>query len=441
MESEEREAATGRSLNVVHILPQSMDSVPRFLLGPLERAEPSAGGTQLVVVTEDPESAVALAEAVLTITGPAGIELFPVTSPRRAARLMQGRPVLAIAGAPTDLAELIRGSQLKLQDVRTLVVAWADNLFVGDPEANAALELVMTELPKDAARVVVTAHADDRVDGFVERYLRRARRMDETETVEGGEPVSLQYVTVSANSRPLSLRRLLDDLDPPSAAIVVGTAEDEASVSRLLRSLGYSGSGEVSVTRGDVAPHTHAVIFYGMPSSRQQLAAAAAANPVVTAAVVLPREVAQLRRMAGGEVKPLTLSGAAKSARDRERNLRRELSAVLESGVPGREILALEPLLDAHDGIEIAAAALRLLERERAMRKSIEAAAAAAAPRPAAPRFADSRPPRERDSRPPRDRDSRPPRDRDSRPPRGRDERSGARPRSDRAGRPPRDRS
>ena len=447
MESEEREAATGRSLNVVHILPQSMDSVPRFLLGPLERVDPIAGGTQLVVVTEDPESAVAMAEAVLAITGPGGIELFPVTSPRRAARLMQGRPVLAIAGAPTDLAELIRGSHLKLQDVRTLVVAWADNLLEGDPEANAALELVMTELPKDAARVVVTAHADARVDGFVERYLRRARRIDESETPEGAEPISIQYMTASATSRLLVLRRLLDDLDPPSAAIVVGSGEDQASVSKLLRTLGISGEGDVSVTTGDVAPHTHAVIFYGLPASRQQLAGAAAANPVATIAIVLPREVPQLRRIAGGDVKPLTLSGAGKTARDRERSLRRELSAVLESGVPAREILALEPLLDAHDGIEIAAAALRLLERERAIRKSIEAAVAV--PRPAPPRFADSRPLRDRDSRPPRDRDSRPPRDRDSRPPRGRDtraprgreERGPARPRSGPGGRPPRDRS
>jgi ATP-dependent RNA helicase DeaD len=412
LESEEREAATGRSRNVVHILQQSMDSVPRFLTGPLERVDPIAGGTQLVVLTQDPEGALALAEAVLAMTGMAGIELFPVTTARRAARLIKGRPVLAIAGTPADLAELIRGTHLKLQDVRTVVLAWVDDLLGGDPEANAALELVMTEMPKDAARVLVTGHADARVDGFVERYLRRARRVDETETTEGGEPVSLQYMTASATSRLVALRRLLDDLDPPSAAIVVGTGEDGASVSNLLRALGLSRAAEVRVTRGDVAAGTHAVIFYGMPASRRQLSAAAAANPVVTIAVVQARELSELRRVAGGEVKPLTLSSAGKSARDRERTLRRELSGVLESGVPAREILALEPLLDSHDGIEIAAAALRLLERERAARRSIDAAPTTAAPRPAPPRFggfdkggrAGGRPAPGRDRRPPRGR-------------------------------------
>jgi len=170
-----------------------------------------------------------------------------------------------------------------------------------------------------------------------------------------------------------------------------------------------------------------------MPPSRQQLTAVAATVPVSIIALVQPRDVERLRRMAGGEVRPLTISTAGKTARDRERNLQRELSAVLEAGVPAREILAIEPLLDRHDGIEIAAAALRLLERERAIRKNIEAAAAAVAPRPEPPRFVrrdapsagrpdrDRRPP-SREGRPPQDR--RPPRERrpprDSRPPRDR---------------------
>ena len=416
MESEEREAATGRSQNVVHILPQSMDSVPRFLTGPLERVDPLAGTTQLVVVTPDAESAVALAEAVLKLTGLGGIELFPVTSARRAARLMQGRPILAIAGAPADLADLIRATHLKMHDVQTLVLAWADELFEGDPEATAALELVMTELPKDAARIVVTDRADKRVDAFVERYLRRARRMDEQDVALDAEPVALRYVTVSPSSRLVGLRRLLDELDPPSAAVIVGSDEAEADVSALLRTLGYASEGAVRTARGDVVPQTHAAIFYGMPSSRQQLTAAVAASPVAIIALVQPRELQPLRRMAGGEVKPLIFPNAGKLARDHERALRHELSAVLESGLPAREILALEPLLDSHDGIEIAAAALQLLERERAIRKRIEAAAAAAAPRPPTPKPGGF--------------------DRGGRP---RDRHPGSRPGS--GGRPPRDRS
>ena len=438
MEPEDREAATGRSRNVVHILPQSGESVPRFLTAPLERVDPSAGGTQLVVVTEDSESAIALAESVLKLTGLGGIEVFPVTSVRRAARLMQGRPVLAVAGSAADLAGLIRASQLKLQDAKTLVVAWADEVFGSDAEASAAVELVMTEVPKDAARVVVTDHADAKLDQFVERYLRRARRVDENETPDQSTPISVQYVTATAASRMSAMRRLLDEIDPPSAAIIVGSTEEELAVSKMLRALGNANEVAVHLASESEIPTAHAIFFYGMPTSREQLVKAAATNPVSLVAMVQPREVERLRRMAGGDVKPVTISTAGKTARDRERELQRELAAILETEMPAREILAIEPLLDRHDGIEIAAAALRLLERERAIRKKIEATAAAAAPRPEPPRFARRDMPAgrpDRDRRPPRDarpgQDRRPPRD--SRQPRD------ARPPHDR--RPPRDRS
>jgi hypothetical protein len=255
-------------------------------------------------------------------------------------------------------------------------------------------------------------------------------------------------MTVSPTNRVAALRRLLDDLDPPSAAIVAASGDAERSASNLLRALGYSGEGNVRLSSGDIPPNTHAVIFFGMPASRAVLAAAQAANPVATVAMVQPREVAQLRRLAGGEVKPLTLSSAGRSAREREDALRRELNTVLESGLPAREILALEPLLESHDGIEIAAAALRLLERERSARKTIEAAAAqaAAVPKREPPaRMGYDRPPRsmDRDSRPPRS-GGRPPQDRGGRPPRnggGRPPRDGGRrPPTDRGGRPPRGR-
>ena len=68
--------------------------------------------------------------------------------------------------------------------------------------------------------------------------------------------------------------------------------------------------------------------------------------------------------------------------------MRRELSHALDAGIATREVLALEPLLELYDGIEIAAAALRLLDRERALRQVAQAEARqaqAAPPREARP--------------------------------------------------------
>ena len=393
MESEEREdRGSGRSQNVVHTLPRSMASVPSFLTGPLERVDPAAGGTQVLVITPDSETALGIAEAVLRMTGPAGIELLPVTSARRASRLMAGRPVLAAAGTPGDIRDLVRGTHLKLDSVSAVVLAWADEILAGEPEDIEALEAVMSELPKDAARIVVTSRSEGRVNAFAERYLRRAHR-DVPLEEENPASVAVQYVTVSATSRGTALRRLLDDMDPPSAAIVVVDDESEQAVAKTLKLLGYTaGNAPVRVTRGEIEPSTYAVIFFDIPSSKAALAAAAAALPVTVVALAEPREVPALRRMAGGGIKPFTLTAPGNAARDRDVAMRRELSGILDAGVASREVLALEPLLERHDGIEIAAAALRLLDRERTLRKAAQEEVRAQRDTPAAPPVSPSGP-------------------------------------------------
>lgn len=373
METEEREErGSGRSQNVVHTLPRSMASVPSFLTGPLERVDPTAGSTQVLVLTADPESALAIAEAVVRMTGPGGIELIPITSARRATRLMAGRPVLATAGSPRDVRDLVRGTNLKLDSIKAVVLAWADEILAGDEDDIEALEAVMGELPKDAARIVVTSRSEGRVNAFAERYLRRAVR-DVTPDEDASAPVAVQYVTVAATSRGTALRRVLDDLDPPSAAIVVSDSQSEEVASSTLRLLGYGAENSaVRLTRGEVLPSTYAVIFFDLPASRTQLVGATEAGAVAIIALAEAREIPALRRLAGGSIKPFALVTAGNSARDRDASTRRELTGILDSGVATREVLALEPLLERHDGIEIAAAALRLLERERTLRKAAQ---------------------------------------------------------------------
>jgi ATP-dependent RNA helicase DeaD len=96
-----------------------------------------------------------------------------------------------------------------------------------------------------------------------------------------------------------------------------------------------------------------------------------------------PRQLPTLRSLAAGAaVTPIVLPDAALRARGRDEVAREEIRRELERGSHGRELLALEPLLDEYDGIEIAAATLSLLERARAERA---AAVAAAADQPSAP--------------------------------------------------------
>ena len=365
----------GRHQNLVYTLPHTTESIAEFLTPVLTRVDLAAGGTQVVVVTRDAETALTISETVLRLTGPAGIEVVPVTSASRAARIFNTRPVLSVAGSAAELGGLVRASLLKVDSVKTVVLAWADDILDDGPESVAALEALLSELG-DASRVIVVRKVTPVIENLVERYARRARQVSPAE-VEVPQPPEnyelpiIRHITVSPSARPAALRRLLDDLNPPSAVIVARDAPTAEDAKQTLRTLGYHDDDpNVRVTQTDFGGPAHAVIFYQPPVTPAELQRAAQAKPVQVVVLARPGEIAWLRELTGGRLAPLNLAGPERRAHDREAAVRQELRAVLDRGVPPREIIALEPLLEEFDASELAAAALYLLERERAQRRA-----------------------------------------------------------------------
>jgi ATP-dependent RNA helicase DeaD len=244
-------------------------------------------------------------------------------------------------------------------------LAWADELLARGEDAS--LEMLMTDLPKDAARVVVAASLTPPVEALIERYARRARRVLSPATEPGqagGGATPVQYLAVASQGRLSALRRVLDDQNPASAIVFVREAASESEVASLLRALGYSGPA-ASVRAGRAAaPDTSLVVLFDLPATQVELREAV--GPATAIALVQPRQLESLRALAaGGALRPYSLPDAGRRARAREAALRDELQQVIAGSAIDREILALEPLLDDYDGVEIAAAALKLLERER----------------------------------------------------------------------------
>ena len=381
------ERATGqvsRGQNLVYTLPHTTESIAEFLTPALARVDPVAGGTQVVVVTRDAETALSISETVLQISGPAAIEVVPITSAARAGRIFKSRPVLAVAGNASELGALVRASQLKLDTVRTVVLAWVDDILDDGPESVAALEGLLGELG-EAVRVIVARKLTPTVQDLVERYARRARQVGIAETEvphmpENYEFPIIRHVTVAASARTSALRRVLDDLDPPSVIIVARDPDAAADAARVVRTLGYHADDKtIRVTQGDFKEAAHTVIFYQPPVLPAELQRIAQAKPVEIIVLARPGELAWLRELASGRLSPLTLHGPERRAHDREDAVRQELRTVLGQGVPSREIISLEPLLEEFDAAELAAAALHLLERERAQRRKAEAAQVAVA--------------------------------------------------------------
>ena len=368
MENEQDAAAAAgvsRGQNQLHVLPEDWQSAASVIEPLLERIDADITSTptpRLLVITNDIEAAAGVAGRIAGTAERRGLRVLAVTDNRRAARALRSSPPHVIVAPAAAIVGLMQSATLKLDGLRIVVLAWVDELSLA---ATRAFETLMTEVPKDAARIVIANAVTPAVEQLTERYARRAGRMQPT-PADAAPPASLSYVTASESTRGAALRRILDAMDPESAFVVARDAASRSEVESLLRALGY-GSDSSLVRVGESATDAKLVVLYDLPANESELRALVSERPSArVVAIVTPRQIAALRRLAGGVISPLVLPEAAARARTREEALRDEVRAALAAGQFSRELLALEPLLSDFDGAEIAAATLRLLEAERA---------------------------------------------------------------------------
>ncbi len=356
-------AGAVRSAHVAYFMPPDWARIAERALPALERATGEAPAVRLLILVPDAEAAVALSRALTAASTSSTRRIVAATSPARLQRLLGAGAADAVVGTPETLAAALGASALKLDAVKTVVFAAADEM---DAESDA-VAAVLSEVPKDAARILTALAPTEGVEALLTRYLSKARRVHEDVVPEapGSASLTVRYLTVAGN--PLeAVPGVLDELDAPSAALLVGNAAQASAARALLESVGYTDSALAQVTTGAVAPNTSLVIAIGVPTATAWTQAVAA-QPAQIVALCAPRDLEALRLLAG-EATPRPLSDRASISRARAAESRRraELRAELAEGIPAREVLALEPLLRENDGLEIAAAALRLLERTRA---------------------------------------------------------------------------
>lgn len=419
MTEHERETAGAvRSAHVAHFFAPDWAQAAQRASGALERIDKTIAAPQVLVTVPDAPAALAVARELRALPAGAGIRVLPITGAARAGRLLNNSPAQVIVGTPAVLAELLAASALKVDAIHTTLLISADEYEA----QHEALGTLMAELPRGSARILTAGTPSPLVEDLIERYLHKARRVTGQEPlpapVPPGTPPTIYVRTVMAGATLAPLAELLDELDPPSVALVVGDSRTEGQAHSALEALGYTGDASLAqVTRGEVALHTALVLFVGLPDS-SAIAAALGAHPARMVALITARQRDALTQVTKGVVlMPYERSRAARTARGRDEGMRSALRAVLAEGLAYRETLALEPLLAEFDGLEIAGAALRLYERAQAevtnaklagreeIRQEMKAARAEAKE--------ESRPPREQ----PRSFDR--PRGERSRPPRG----------------------
>jgi len=353
-----------RSQHVVYVVPHDWASISFFLAPVIERIDESIPGPQALVLTADADAAAAVAGAAVKLAAGRPIGIVAATSTARAARLLKLVPSHLVVATPSTIVELVQGSALKLESIRAVVLAWADAILE-QPGAEEAIATIAADLPKDASRAIATTETTAAVEALVERYARRARRVNAGATADT-TPIPIEYAVSSESGRLSTLRRILDTVNPVNAAVFVREDDARRAAEDFLRSLGYSGpDAPIRLTHGGGSPDT--VVLFDLPASREELTEAMGAKAKRVIALIQPRQLSSLRSLAGGgRVRPLSLPDAVHRTRSRDELIRAELRAILGRGAVGRTTLAIEPLLDEYDAVEIAAAAMELLEAERA---------------------------------------------------------------------------
>jgi uncharacterized membrane protein YgcG len=355
----------------------------RMLMAAMRAAVERSRGAQGVaapaclVITPTPEQALVAAEQARRLLADESTRVVPVTAVARARRVLAA-PVGVVTGTVETLLALRRAAALSLEGVRGVVVCGLDTMLAAGAEES--LVALLADGPEDVVRTVTIEEETAAATAFVDAQLRRPRRIAPAPAVSEPLAVVPHVALTSAAGRAETLRMLLDEVDPPSLVVVAPSPDGAAAAQEALARVGVTVDGRaVQVVARAEASHVTLLVFWEAPATAEALAEALATRPAQAVALLLPDELPTFRRLTQGEALAWTPAPRKAAAEGKAAQLRRVLQGVLQNGggATASELALLAPLLETHDALEIAAAALRLLESAR---RDVQVARAAAPP-------------------------------------------------------------
>jgi hypothetical protein len=398
-------SATTRSQSVVHTINRNNEDAARLVSALLERANTAEVTPSVVIILPSVDDILALAESLSAVNQ--GRALTPITSATRGRRILSTGPQAIAATAP-DLAALVAESRLSLGEIQSIAVIWPEEIL--DSDHAESLEKVLGEVSRSAERFATSAAKTPALAQFMERAMWRARNVDHTPPGAATSTATLRVLSAPRREQLRALRTILDAYDPPTAVLVASTAEGEAAARTAAATLDAKGN-LVEVRRGVPDERFALAIFFNEVPTAETIDAAAGITGELIA-IVEPSKLSALHKVAPSAT-PLAWTGAVGNARSVHDALREEIRGLAGSGAHLPWVPLIEPLLEQLDPVDVAAAALSMLDRER--RRSKRAVVAAAPPPPPVEREArpEFKRPREREDR----REDRRPRERDDRRP------------------------
>ncbi|MGD9890249.1 MAG: DEAD/DEAH box helicase [Dehalococcoidia bacterium] len=366
-----------------------------------ERLDPAGDAIQGVVLAPTRELAVQVAEQIYRLARHRGLRVVPIYGGQPIERQLRAlrAGVQIVVATPGRLMDHMRRGSVDLSRVRMIVIDEADEMlnmgFLED------IEYVLSKLPAERQTALFSATMPDPIRRLAGQYLR------DPATVQFGSPrgvtvpaIEQRYYEVPGRHKFEALVRVLDVEQPGMAIIFCGTKRAVDEVAERLPSRGYrveslhgdmsqvqrdrairtfrEGRAEVLVAtdvaaRGiDVEQVSH-VINYDLPQDPEyyvhrigRTGRAGRGGEALT--FVAPWEMREFRlieRTVGARIQRAEIPTAAEVAeRERELLAERVLTA-LQHGQWGTYRQVVEELADDHDPVDVAAAALSLMEQSR----------------------------------------------------------------------------
>jgi ATP-dependent RNA helicase DeaD len=371
-----------------------------FGLPLIEKMDPSDDGTQALILAPTRELAVQVAKGIHDFAKYGGLRVVPIYGgqpiDRQFRALKMGAQI--VVGTPGRVLDHLRRGSLKLDNVKFCVLDEADEMMaLGFTED---MEAILSELPDTRQLAFFSATMAPRVLSITNKFLREPERVEIIAKQRTLETTNQTYYEVPPGKKQEALARVLDMETPGSTIVFCRTRLETAELSESLRLHGYSaepihgdmgqadrervlrrfreGHADLLVAtdvaaRGlDIDSVTH-VINYDVPYDVEQYIhrigrtgrAGRTGDAITLVYHKERRQLANIERMIGSRIEPARIPTVADIASRRRAAFVASLRETLLAHEFEPMLPAVGELAEDFDALEVAAAALHMLWKER----------------------------------------------------------------------------
>ena len=371
-----------------------------FGLPLIEKMDPSSSETQALILAPTRELAVQVAKGIHDFAKYGGLRVVPVYGgqpiDRQFRALKSGAQI--VVGTPGRVLDHMRRGSLRLDGVKVCVLDEADEMMaMGFTED---MEAILAELPENRQLAFFSATMAPRVLAITSKFLRDPKTIEIVAKQRTLETTNQTYYEVAPGKKQEALARVLDMETPGSTIVFCRTRLETAELSESLQLHGYNAEpihGDMSqaerervlrrfreglaellvatdvAARGlDIENVTH-VINYDVPYDVEQYIhrigrtgrAGRSGDAITLIYHKEKRKLANIERMIGSRIEPARIPTVADIAARRQEAFVESIRETIEEGEFDLMLPSVEALGEEFDALEIAAAALHLLWKER----------------------------------------------------------------------------